>query len=141
MNASKADADPSNWLPPDEAFHCSYVADWVAIKARWGLSMDQSEHGRIRRLLTNRCPDQVIVPWPQTPPATPTTTTMVPPPIRPIAPLPPPAGDCDPSYPTVCIPPPPPDLDCADVPFDHFTVLPADPHRFDGNDDGVGCER
>ena len=24
---------------------------------------------------------------------------------------------CDPSYPTVCIPPPPPDLDCADIPY------------------------
>lgn len=48
---------------------------------------------------------------------------------------------CDPSYPTVCIPPPPPDLDCEDVPYRRFKVLPPDPHRFDGNDnDGIGCE-
>jgi micrococcal nuclease len=51
----------------------------------------------------------------------------------------PPTG-CDPSYPTVCIPPPPPDLDCADVPFRSFAVRGADPHRFDGEGDGVGCE-
>ncbi len=49
-------------------------------------------------------------------------------------------GNCDPSYPTVCIPPPPPDLDCADVPYRNFTVLPPDPHGFDGDGDGVGCE-
>jgi micrococcal nuclease len=47
---------------------------------------------------------------------------------------------CDPAYPDVCIPPPPPDLDCRDVPYTHFRVLPPDPHHFDGNGDGVGCE-
>ena len=50
------------------------------------------------------------------------------------------AGDCHPSYPTVCIPPPPPDLDCGDVTFRNFRVVGADPHRFDGDKDGVGCE-
>lgn len=48
--------------------------------------------------------------------------------------------DCDPAYPDVCIPPPPPDLDCADVPYRRFTVKPPDPHSFDGDHDGVGCE-
>lgn len=51
------------------------------------------------------------------------------------------ASRCDPSYPDVCIPPPPPDLDCADVPYRNFRVLPPDPHRFDGDRDGIGCER
>lgn len=50
------------------------------------------------------------------------------------------AGRCDPSYPGVCIPPAPPDLDCKDVSARHFRVLPPDPHRFDGNGDGFGCE-
>ena len=48
--------------------------------------------------------------------------------------------ECDPAYPDVCIPPPPPDLDCKDVPYRYFKVLPPDPHRFDGDRDGVGCE-
>jgi endonuclease YncB( thermonuclease family) len=48
---------------------------------------------------------------------------------------------CEPAYPTVCIPPPPPDLDCADVSYRRFRVLPPDPHRFDGEGDAVGCER
>lgn len=50
-------------------------------------------------------------------------------------------GRCDPSYPTVCIPPPPPDLDCKDIPYRRFKVLPPDPHRFDRDGDGIGCER
>jgi len=50
------------------------------------------------------------------------------------------ASGCDPSYPTVCIPPPPPDLDCGDISYTNFTVLPPDPHHFDGNHNGVGCE-
>ncbi len=50
------------------------------------------------------------------------------------------AGACDPSYPGVCIPPAPPDLDCGDVADRRFPVMPPDPHRFDGNGDGVGCE-
>jgi micrococcal nuclease len=53
---------------------------------------------------------------------------------------PPPPSGCDPSYPDVCIPPPPPDLDCADVPYKNFRVVGADPHRFDGDRDGIGCE-
>lgn len=52
-----------------------------------------------------------------------------------------PRAGCDPSYPTVCIPSPPPDLDCADVlPLRAFAVVGADPHRFDADHDGVGCE-
>ena len=51
-----------------------------------------------------------------------------------------PTGRCDPSYPTVCIPPPPPDLDCADVRYSHFKVVGRDPHNFDGDHDGIGCE-
>ena len=48
--------------------------------------------------------------------------------------------NCDPSYPTVCIPSPPPDLDCGEIPYRNFLVLPPDPHRFDGDKDGIGCE-
>jgi len=50
------------------------------------------------------------------------------------------APNCDPSYPTVCIPPPPPDLNCDDIPHRNFKVIGSDPHNFDGDNDGVGCE-
>ncbi|MGH3017459.1 MAG: thermonuclease family protein [Gaiellaceae bacterium] len=51
-----------------------------------------------------------------------------------------PRSGCDPSYPGVCIPPFPPDLDCSDVPHRRFKVVGTDPHGFDGDRDGVGCE-
>src|SRR2546430_2405434 len=44
------------------------------------------------------------------------------------------------SYGAASPPPPPPDLDCKDIPYRNFRVVGADPHRFDGNRDGVGCE-
>jgi micrococcal nuclease len=49
-------------------------------------------------------------------------------------------SNCDPSYPTVCFPRYPPDLDCGDISHRRFEVLPPDPHGFDGNNDGIGCE-
>lgn len=47
---------------------------------------------------------------------------------------------CDPSYPEVCIAPPPPDLNCDDVPYNNIQVVGSDPHGFDGEGDGIGCE-
>ena len=56
----------------------------------------------------------------------------------------PPQAKCDPSYPDVCIPPPPPDLDCGQITHRRFRVIRTtatpDPHRFDGDRDGIGCE-
>jgi len=47
---------------------------------------------------------------------------------------------CDSSYPDSCIPSPPPDLDCPDVSQKRFTVVGSDPHGFDRDGDGIGCE-
>ena len=49
-------------------------------------------------------------------------------------------GNCDPSYPGVCIPPYPPDLDCGDISYRRFDVRGPDSHGFDGDNDGIGCE-
>lgn len=48
--------------------------------------------------------------------------------------------NCDPAYPEVCIPSPPPDLSCNEISFRNFRVLPPDPHGFDQDGDGIGCE-
>jgi len=53
--------------------------------------------------------------------------------------------ECDPSYPTVCMPPPPPALDCADIaPIRDFpvnwNVLLPDPDHLDGDHNGIACE-
>jgi len=47
---------------------------------------------------------------------------------------------CDPSYPDVCIPPYPPDLNCGDIGYSNFRVVGNDPHGFDRDNDGIGCE-
>ncbi len=54
-------------------------------------------------------------------------------------------GNCDAHYPGVCIPPLPPDLDCADLSFRIFRVnhdgpTTPDPHSLDNNFDGIGCQ-
>jgi hypothetical protein len=49
-------------------------------------------------------------------------------------------GNCDPSYPDVCIKSPPPNLNCPDVPYKNFKVIGSDPHGFDGDNDGIGCD-
>jgi micrococcal nuclease len=51
------------------------------------------------------------------------------------------SGNCDRAYPTVCIPSPPPDLDCKEIPHRNFQVVAPDPHGFDGDKDGIGCEK
>lgn len=69
---------------------------------------------------------------------TPTPTPTPLPPFQPLPPLLP--VSCDPHYLGVCIPPKPPDLDCGEILFKNFIVLQPDPHGFDGDKDGIGCE-
>ena len=63
QNRSKSDRDPSNWLPPQTQYRCTYLAEWVAIKAHWKLSMDQSEFGRIKNVLTASCGSTTVAAW------------------------------------------------------------------------------
>ena len=63
VNASKSDKDPSNWMPPLKSYWCTYLGDWISVKARWGLSMDQSEFGRIKNLLASDCSTLTIAGW------------------------------------------------------------------------------
>ncbi len=46
-------------------------------------------------------------------------------------------------YPDICVQPASAnlDLDCGDIPYRRFRVVQPDPHRFDGDKDGIGCER
>lgn len=77
---------------------------------------------------------------PQTPVAIPSQVNPSPRPTAPTATTPGNTPSCDPSYPGVCIPPAPPDLDCGDISYRRFTVRQPDLHRFDGDRDGIGCE-
>ncbi|HLL49714.1 MAG TPA: hypothetical protein VK356_03510, partial [Thermomicrobiales bacterium] len=124
--------------------------------------------GRTAPQATDPVPSPIVTPTPRslpspTPQPLPTATatpmptlplptvTPLPPTVPPPVPTPlPPQENCDPSYPTVCIPPvwEVGDLDCGDINAGRFTVLPPDPHNFDGpydgsvpnEPDGIGCE-
>ena len=46
----------------------------------------------------------------------------------------------DPSYPTICIEIGQSDLNCEDIEYRDFEVIGNDPHDFDDDDNGIGCE-
>jgi len=50
-NASKSDKDPSEWLPPNESYHCDYVKNWVEVKTLYGLTVDEDEKIAIEKIL------------------------------------------------------------------------------------------
>lgn len=51
-----------------------------------------------------------------------------------------PQEGCDSSYPEICITTYSAKLSCGDIPFRNFKVLLPDPHGFDSDGDGIGCE-
>ncbi|WP_410583922.1 DUF1524 domain-containing protein [Amycolatopsis sp. lyj-108] len=50
-NRQKGSQDPARWLP---VHRCEYVQAWVAIKARYQVTIDQAEHDAIASVL-RRC--------------------------------------------------------------------------------------
>lgn len=42
-NRSKGDQDPSQWKPPRRESWCAYARDWIAVKARWELTVTTAE--------------------------------------------------------------------------------------------------
>lgn len=93
-------------------------------------------------------PEAVIEPIEEVPTPIATSPSPSPEPVAEPEPIPqeiaPPepvqTNDCDPSYPDMCLPPGAGDLDCKDVSQRGFQVLPPDPHGFDRDRDGIGCE-
>ena len=77
VNQRKSDKDPSNWTPPLKSYLCTYLGNWISVKARWGLSMDKSEWGRIKNLLNSSCAGLVIAPWSAAPQSAAIVTTPV----------------------------------------------------------------
>jgi hypothetical protein len=50
-HSSKGPDDPALWMPPDSAYHCEYVRDWVAVKNAYGLEFDAAEIDAIESVL------------------------------------------------------------------------------------------
>ncbi|MEV7130128.1 HNH endonuclease family protein [Streptomyces sp. NPDC093260] len=57
-NRSKADQDPSTWLPPAAGYHCTYATDWIA-ETRWNLTIGTPEQTALAEVL-EQCPDAPI---------------------------------------------------------------------------------
>lgn len=53
LNASKGASGPEKWMPPKN--RCRYIADWVAVKIRWGLRVDTYERAALIRY-ADSCP-------------------------------------------------------------------------------------
>jgi Protein of unknown function (DUF1524) len=48
VNQAKGDRDPAAWMPPYSGARCRYVAEWVAVKTRWRLTVDTTEKNALR---------------------------------------------------------------------------------------------
>jgi hypothetical protein len=68
-NQSKADQDPTTWLPPYEPARCDYIGEWVTVKLRWRLTVDTAEKEALTTL-ADGCPEVAItLPTPSESPA------------------------------------------------------------------------
>lgn len=58
-NRSKGGGDPNEWLPPNQNYLCRYIVDWIGIKYKWQMSMDESERVVTGNIL-NACANNQI---------------------------------------------------------------------------------
>lgn len=50
-NGSKSDSGPGSWLPPNKAYRCEYIAEFVAVAAKYELSMNQGDFDASKTIL------------------------------------------------------------------------------------------
>jgi hypothetical protein len=61
----RGDKDPAGWMPSTNANTCAYLSNWVAVKRKWGLAMDQRELTTVKSVFIRQC-------------ATPATSSSIP---------------------------------------------------------------
>ena len=59
LNLQKSDGDAATWLPPLKSFRCAYVAQQIAVKAKYSLWVTAPEKEAMARILT-ACPKQLL---------------------------------------------------------------------------------
>jgi hypothetical protein len=59
LNSQKGDGDAATWLPPLKSFRCTYVAQQIAVKAKYSLWVTAPEKDAMLRILT-ACPKQLL---------------------------------------------------------------------------------
>jgi len=145
-NGQKGDGDAATWLPPNNAYRCTYVSRQISAKAIHGLWVTQAERDAMAGVLSN-CAGQpaaatqpapvVMTPAPKpapkpTPAPAPTPT---PKPIPKPAPAPKPANPGD-------------TKNCSDFStwreaqnwYEKYFPYYGDVAKLDGNNDGIACE-
>jgi hypothetical protein len=58
-NRSKSDQDPGDWLPVLANYHCAYIKQWVQVKIRWSLTVDEKEL-KVLKDVNAKCPKSKI---------------------------------------------------------------------------------
>ena len=59
LNSQKGDGDAATWLPPLKSFRCSYVAQQIAVKAKYSLWVTAPEKAAMVSILA-KCPTQNV---------------------------------------------------------------------------------
>ena len=59
LNSQKSDSDAASWLPPLKSYRCAYVAQQIAVKAKYGVWVTKAERDAMARIL-NACPKQLL---------------------------------------------------------------------------------
>jgi hypothetical protein len=59
LNSQKSDGDSATWLPPLKSFRCNYVAQQIAVKAKYSLWVTKPEKNAMIRILA-KCPAQLL---------------------------------------------------------------------------------
>jgi hypothetical protein len=59
LNSQKGDGDAATWLPPMKSFRCAYVAQQIAVKAKYSLWVVPPEKAAMLAILA-QCPTQEV---------------------------------------------------------------------------------
>ena len=59
LNSQKSDGDAATWLPPMKSFRCAYVAQQIAVKAKYSLWVVPPEKAAMLAILS-QCPTQEV---------------------------------------------------------------------------------
>ncbi len=135
-NRSKSDRGPEAWKPTNVSYWCQYAKDWAAIKSRWLLSVTNAELVALQEM-TSACQGTVYY----------TTTIIYDSPTPTPIPMPMPTPTPTPSS-SLLYDPFGPDRNCGDFSqwadaqafFEAAGGPTSDPHRLDGNSDGIACQ-
>jgi hypothetical protein len=59
LNSQKSDGDAATWLPPLKSFRCTYIAQQIAVKAKYSLWVTTPEKSAMQSILA-KCPGQKV---------------------------------------------------------------------------------